>query len=274
MKKVLQVFCTLCIFFSLSACRKTREAGMTITVFDSGKADAILIQMEDGDVLIDTGLEKNGEELIDNLKDAGVTKLEALIITHFDKDHIGGAAAVLKNITVENVYTTYQTEESDEIKQFYKQLNRNNQEAVVVQDKLTFSIGEAAFTIYGASGNYEDNEDNNASLITQVVYGEENALFMGDAEDERIAEFLAEYDGKCDFLKVPYHGHYQDSLAKLLETLKPSVSVITNSEEEPDEDEVEQTVRLLEAAGSAVYLTSEGTITVSCTKTGLTVAQS
>ena len=273
MKKLLLVI--ICAFlFVLNGCALNTETDtMTITVFDSGKADAILIETQKGNVLIDTGLDKNKETLLSELEERNIENLDALIITHFDKDHTGGADAVIKELSVSHVYTTYRTKSGDEISEFEEALSAAGLSASLIQGKQTFTLGGAVFEVYGASDSYEEDESNNSSLIIRLTFGEKTYLFMGDAQDERIEEFLTYGIENIDFLKVPYHGHMQDTLAKLIETLSPEVSVITDSEEEPSEKEISQTVSLLEESGSAVYQTKDGTVSVKCTQESFTVSQ-
>jgi beta-lactamase superfamily II metal-dependent hydrolase len=248
------------------------DAGMTITVFNAGKADAMLFQTADGYVLMDTGLDENKDALVAQLKQMGVTSLYALIITHFDKDHVGGADAVIDAFDTKNVYTTYVTSNNADTADFEASLEKKNLEMTIVSN-TDFSLGSISFDINGAKGGYDTKKDNNSSLITMVTYGTKKYLFMGDAEDERIEEYLADHDANADFLKVPYHGYTQDDLELLFQTVAPETAVITNSSDNPSASQIKKTEKLLKAAGSNYYEAAKGDITVSCTETGFTVSQ-
>ncbi len=244
---------------------------MTVTVFDAGKADAILLQTDAGNVMIDTGLADNSSTLISQLKELGVTDLYALILTHFDKDHAGGAADILSSLTVENVYTTYAADDGVDLTDALAAAGLEAQVVDSSQD-VTFTLGEAQLTIEGAAGGYDANADNNSSLVTTVTNGTETLLFMGDAQKYRIEEYLAEHDTTVDFLKVPYHGHYMNCLDDLFSVLQPTYSVISCSADNPDPDEVAETVALLEQYGS-VYYTYNGNVTVHCYADSLSISQ-
>ncbi len=273
MKKLLCIL--LCAFtFLMSACSSDNGSQeMTITVFEADKADAILIQTEEGNVLIDAGLEENRDQLLSSLAQRGVDELEALIITHFDKDHVGGTDAVLETLKVNHVYTTWQSKSSDDITSYEEALVKAGLSATVIKGTQKFTLGGAVFTVYGASDSYEEDESNNSSLIIHVSFGNKTYLFMGDAQDERIEEFLTYSVTDADFLKVPYHGHTQDTLEELISAVTPEVSVITNGEDEPSQKEIKKTVKILEEAGSEVYQTVSGTVTVQCTQEGFAVSQ-
>ncbi|MGI5888479.1 MAG: ComEC/Rec2 family competence protein [Oscillospiraceae bacterium] len=244
---------------------------LTVTVFNVGKADAILLETEEGSVMIDTGLAENSSTLISQLEDLGVEDLYALILTHFDADHAGGASDILSSLTVENVYTTYAADDGVDITAALADAGLEDQVVDSSQD-IIFALGDAEFTIEGAEGGYDSNEDNNSSLVTTVTNGTETLLFMGDAQKYRIEEYLAEHDETVDFLKVPYHGHYMNCLEDLFSVLQPAYSVISCSEDNPNPDEVAETAALLEEYGS-VYYTYNGSVTVHCYADSISVSQ-
>ena len=82
---------------------------------------------------------------------------------------------------------------------------------------------------------------------------------MGDAQTERLAEYLDANSDTCDVLKIPHHGKDEPLMEALLQSTKPSRAVITSSAEEPESESV---VRALEQAGAQVLLTREGAITL------------
>ena len=102
MKKLLFALLALCLA-ALSGCARA-DGVLRAAFLSAGAADAILIQTEHSAVLVDTGLKKNADELVAALREAGVERLDALVITHYDKDHVGGAPAVLENFAVETIY--------------------------------------------------------------------------------------------------------------------------------------------------------------------------
>ena len=84
----------------LCGCNKKTEIAeekeaLKITFFDVGKGDAILIETKNTSMLIDAGYDETGEELLSYLRQQGGQPLDYLVITHFDKDHVGGADHVL-----------------------------------------------------------------------------------------------------------------------------------------------------------------------------------
>ena len=85
---------------ALTGCA-ARAQGVTVTFYDMGKADAALITAEDGSrILIDAGTNKGGKKLAERFAEEGIERLDAMIITHFDKDHVGGADKILESVSV------------------------------------------------------------------------------------------------------------------------------------------------------------------------------
>lgn len=76
---------------------------LKVTLLKVGKADAIAIQTEKNTMVIDTGEEEDGEELVFYLKNQGITQVDILLITHFDQDHVGGAETLIESMDVERV---------------------------------------------------------------------------------------------------------------------------------------------------------------------------
>lgn len=239
---------------------------MVATVFQADKADAILIQQGSSNILVDTGLQENATQLISSLRRLGANIIDALIITHFDRDHVGGAAAVLSSLTVRRVFQSNYPRESDEYDLYVAALAASGitPTTVVAQNSMT-SLGNASVVINGPAEEEYDNEpSNNSSLITQISFADTTFLLMGDAEKARLKEFIASYtrpSGRLA-LKVPYHGHTQGQLDELIEAVQPNVAVITNGPEEPTADELTEVKALLEEAGAQVLATTAGDITL------------
>lgn len=238
------------------------EGSQTLSVhfFDAGKADAILLYTDESAVLIDAGLDGYGEILLAYLQEQEIGKLDALICTHFDKDHIGSADEILEGIEVDAVYQSDDPKDSDEYDAYVKALDKAGIVPVTVREDVSFILDQAAYAIDGpAEERYESSSSNNSSLIVRAEYGEKSFLFMGDAEEERISEFLREGPSSCDVLKVPYHGHWQPALEDLLRQAAPSYAVIPSSDEQREDG---RTVLLCQGAGAEVLLTRQGAVTI------------
>lgn len=238
------------------------DGSLSLTFLDAGKADAIVLHTNNSTVLIDTGLKSGGKELVQFIKSQGIDTIDYLILTHFDKDHVGGAARVIQTFKVNNIITSDYFKDSDEVENYLKSCDEAQITPLVLKDEISFTLDNVDYKIYPhIATTYAEKESNNSSLIISVTHGENRMLFTGDANNLRIEEFIKkqETNFKYQLLKVPYHGRYMESLSEFINIIQPEYAVITSSEEDREDKE---TVKLLKEIGTNVLLTREGTIVV------------
>ncbi len=243
---------------------------LQIYCFQAGKADAFLFWNEAGAVLLDTGESGFGKTILAKLEELGIQKLDRLIITHFDKDHVGGAKKLLGSIPVDQILQSDCPKEgASAYDKYVEALAEAGLEAVTLREQLTFRLGDAEFSVNPpALARYGESDSNNSSLIVSVTHGGDRLLFTGDAEELRLTEFLKTEPAVCAFVKLPHHGRYQPSLKTLLAQLKPAYALITSSEEEPEDAE---TLALLAEYGTECFLTRSAPVLITSGPEGLTV---
>jgi competence protein ComEC len=257
----MRIIAVVILSFLLVACGEmetSTEEQFLVHAFKTGKADSFLIQQNDEYVLIDTAEEDDGDDIVQYLKAQNITSLKALIITHFDKDHVGGADTIVKDIAIEHIYVPNYESDSKQTKEFLQAVN----EASIPLEKLTMNtpitIGSAQGTIFPPlSMNYSG--DNDYSLVVSLQFGATSFLFAGDVEETRIADLLADstIDLKHTFLKVPHHGRFNEQTTALFEAVQPNYALITSSDKNPEADE---TVKALKNVGATVYTTRSGDV--------------
>ena len=269
-KKQIILVLLVCVVLVVSAAfifkqpEKSPLASLTCTFLKVGKADAMVLQTNGQTLIIDTGEEDDGQELVDFLKNRNITQVEMLIITHFDKDHVGGADTLLANIPVVRVlvpdYEGVDTEYTD----FIKALADAGITPERISEPLSFPFGEAVVAV-DPPASYEIPDgaaeyDNNFSLVTTVTHGINRMYFAGDIEKDRIRELVSSGNlSACVFLKVPHHGIYHTALEDLIKTLNPKYAVVCSSDKHPAEAE---TLKLMKKYGVDVLETRHGNITL------------
>ncbi|NBK93414.1 MBL fold metallo-hydrolase [bacterium 1XD21-13] len=252
----------------LCGCVRTKESseegqGLKITFFDVGKGDAILIETENTSMLIDAGYEDTSEVILDYLSQKDKEPLDYLVITHFDKDHVGGADRILEEAGAEHIFQPDYEGDGGQYQEYREVLEASGQQPELVTDTRYLSFDGVECLIYPPQKPEYKEEDNDFSLVISMTYGEQRFLFAGDCEKERLEELLVqeEFDLKHDLLKVPHHGRKEKNSEEFLEAVSPKIAVITCSQEEPGDEKVR---RILHQTGAQTYLTSEGTITCLC----------
>lgn len=194
-----------------------------------GKADSILILSDGEAMLIDAGYAANAAQVVAYLKAQGVTKLRYLVLTHGDKDHVGGMAEVLDNITVERLLVSPKKENSPEYNAMVQAAQQKSVPVTVPELGESFALGRGSFTVLAPGEKaLAEGSDNDSSLVLQYFYGKRSFLLMGDAlsttEKEMRDNGLAKV---CDVLKVGHHGKDDASKKKFLKTVAPLYAVIS-----------------------------------------------
>ena len=249
---------------TLTACGALANA-LTVEFYDVGKADAMLITTPQGTrILIDTATNKEGKALAERFDRAGITRIDVLIITHYDKDHVGGADIILEELDVGQVIMPTYDKESKQHTQFEEALaavegveeirmGRAETRMFDLEPGVTFTVTSAHEAGYG------EDEENDFSLAVRLTYGDTRFFFTGDAENARQRELLAEGNVACDVLKVPYHGRLEASSQDFLTACGPEIAFNCDSDEEPASALV---VDMLETMGTKVFCAKDGGLRV------------
>ena len=263
MKRFLLFLLAAALLFPCLGCGGTDSAA--VTFFKAGKADAAVIRTKRSVLLVDTGLSKNSDDLIEDLTELGVESIDVLIVSHFDKDHVGGAADILAAFPVGCVYQSNCPKESGEYAAYTAALAAAGIEPVTVTEPVSLELDGVSVVIDGPDREtYSIDPSNNSSLLVTVTCGDSTALFPGDAQSARLAEILEDFTRPAGtlVLKVPYHGHRQAGLAEFLAAVRPDIAVIPCSKSEPDGDEIAFVTSLLTDLGAEVFRTCDGDYTV------------
>jgi beta-lactamase superfamily II metal-dependent hydrolase len=257
---VLIIILVIVGFYSfITKYNKMEETDLQIYCFNAGKADACLVSVNGKHIMIDTGEDDLFPEIVQYFNAKKVQELDYLIITHFDKDHVGSAAKIIENYSVKEILQSSFKKENDEYNNYINAIESLGLQPKTIYDDYEFKLGELNVTVNGTKTLFENNESNNSSLITMVNYRNMDFLFMGDAQNARIKEFL-EYNTKTyDFIKMPYHGNNMKRVDNLLEEVKPKYAVITSSKKEKEDEE---TVNMLKNLSIKYYLTREGNVLI------------
>ena len=120
---------------------------LEVHFFDAGAADAILLTTENSAVLIDTGEKGFGKTILAYLEEKRIEQIDYLIITHFDKDHVGGAAKVLNSIPVGKVLQSNQPKDSDEYENYVEALVNAGVNPVTVRETYVFTVDGVSYTV-------------------------------------------------------------------------------------------------------------------------------
>jgi len=257
MRKKTALSLLLSLLLLLCSCALAAPDTLEATFLDVGKADAILITAGDYAVLIDAGPRESAGILLDALAQRGVMQLDMMIITHFDRDHVGGAYRVLREVPVRMLIDADYEADSGPYERYLRAIESTGVFRTRLAQQMFIPMGEMAFTLYPSP--VEDGKANDLSVLVSLLYGEHSFFFAADAEEALIDAVLGAGVEPHTVLKVPHHGRWKDNLGAFLDALQPRIAVITDSEEVRAADSV---VALLADRGIEVYHTRFGDVTV------------
>lgn len=232
---------------------------LEITILNTGKSDCIIIQTASRVIMIDTAEKDNYSQIQSVLQEKNINVIDILIITHFDKDHVGGAGDIISNFQVGEIFEPDYVRDSTHVQRYRQAITDKNAKVTTLTDIVALEFDNMVLELQPTFLPLDSSDDNNHSIITSLQTEHESFLFMGDAEVLRLHEFVQTNSQHYDFVKMPHHGRWNMMLESFLTNVQPQYVVITCSNEEPAED---ATLKLLERLHISYWLTSDGTVDV------------
>jgi DNA internalization-related competence protein ComEC/Rec2 len=246
---------------------------MSVVVLDIGQGDAIFVLSPSGKaMLVDGGnSSRDGREVIlPYLQSRGVDKLDVMVLTHPDADHVGGLPTVLKSMPVDVVVSTGQIHTSQIYAEFLEELrtSRDERGTQVIRGVAGADIPfDPAIRVEVLAPNLEAIKGadlNNASIVLRLTYGQVSVLLTGDAEVEEERWMIDRgLDLRAQVLKVSHHGSKTASSEAFLDAVDAEIGMIScsanNRYGHPHAEVLERLVR----SGVKTYRTDrQGTVRI------------
>ncbi|MFH0714592.1 MAG: ComEC/Rec2 family competence protein [Candidatus Diapherotrites archaeon] len=233
------------------------DGNLRVWILDVNQGDSILLQLPNGkNILVDAGLPEQGEKVAAFLKQQGVYRLDALVATHSDSDHIGGMDEVLKQILISAFFENGRACETQTCKGLDEVLGEKQIPRAVLKGGTDFNIGGFSFSVLNPWP--EDSQtDNDASIVLRFAFKNEIFMLAGDCTslcEQTIEAHFIELD--VNVLKVGHHGSAYSSSAPFLQRVSPQFALISvgeNSYGHPPP----QTIQRLQESGATVLRTDK-----------------
>lgn len=242
----------------------TNVAGNRLEVhfIDVGQGDCTLLLCGGHAMLIDAGEDSQGTKVQKYLLDQGVERLDYVIGTHPDADHIGGLDVILTKFDCDTIIFPEAESDTMSYKRVMETIRYKGYPVTRPELFKTYTLGEAAFTILGPVGTYEE-ESNNYSVALKVSFGENSFIFLGDAEEEAQLDILQSgTDVRGDVLKAGHHGSSDSASRTFAEAVDPDYVVISCGKGNDYGHPHAGTLGLFRELGVCVFRTDEqGTVT-------------
>ena len=247
------------------------SANVTIKFIDVGQGEAILIALPEKTMLIDAGPTGSAPKIAQVLQELGRDKIDYLVATHPDEDHIGGMADVISSTQIGTIYAPNKTNNTATYRKFLTAIQNNN---------LQITLAEAG-TIIDQTDSYKLEilwpkkdanfpETNDYSMIIKLTVGNKTFLFTGDAPTSAI---LDSNPGHIDVLKVSHHGSRTGTTEQLVRKLSPTYAVVSYAVDNSYGHPMQSVLNALRGRSVEVWGTgANGTITITCDGTNIDIS--
>ena len=246
-----------------------RPLGLRVTFLDVGQGDSVLLETARARILVDEGPPE--ADVAGQLRALGVRWLSALVMTHPQRDHVGGAADVIRRLNVQEVLEPGLAVTGPESEEALSEARSRRVPVRVVRTGTSFRAGRLRVRVLWPEDEGTASEDPNQNAVVLIAsYGETDVYLSGDAESDVTSHLPL---APVEIMKVAHHGSEDEGLAAELETLRPRVAVISCGRHNDYGHPRPETLAALGGVpGLAVYRTDEdGRVVVESDGRDLTV---
>jgi competence protein ComEC len=280
-KKIFVSFVSLWLALLLPACRpdppnespisEYKVSGqLQIYMLDVGQGDSLLIiTPERKTVLIDAGLSKAGDKILETLSRYKIDHIDLAVATHPHADHIGGMPKVLTAMPVKIFLDSGQAYPTASYEKLLVTIKEKIGSLEVARAGQEFELDSGAkLQVLGPSDpllvNVRGSNENANSVVLRLTFGHFRMLFTGDIEEETEQRLIeAGVDLRAQVLKVAHHGSQNATTEEFLNRVQPQFALISCGEDNDYGHPSQETLDRLYRFGAQLHRTDlEGDITI------------
>ena len=201
---------------------------MRVHYIDVKQGDSTFIEFpNDKTMLIDAGKKEQGSNVVNYIKNLGYNKIDYVVGTHPDADHIGGLATVIESFAIGSIYMPKKSSTTQTYLNLLKVIkNKGLTIHTAISGVNIISLDNLKVDIISPTKEYETS--NESSAVIKIVYKKRKFLFMADATTDNEADIKA--DVESDVVKVGHHGSDSSSKEEFVQKTKAKYAVISVGE--------------------------------------------
>ena len=247
------------------------SANVTIKFIDVGQGEAILIALPEKTMLIDAGPTGSAPKIAQVLQELGRNKIDYLVATHPDEDHIGGMADVISSTQIGTIYAPNKTNNTATYRKFLTAIQNNNLQITLAEAGTIIDQTDAyKLEILWPTKDANFPDTNDYSIIIKLTVGNKTFLFTGDAPTNAI---LNSNPGHIDVLKLSHHGSRTGTTEVLIHKLSPTYAVLSYAVDNSYGHPMQSVLNALHKHSVEVWGTgANGTITITCDGTNIDIS--
>ncbi|MFW5646991.1 MAG: MBL fold metallo-hydrolase [Acetivibrio ethanolgignens] len=255
--------CLLTGCFSEIAAEPAAKGSLRVHFISVGQGNAVLAESDGHYMLVDGGDGSHSSKVISYLKEQGVKKLDYVISTHYDADHLSGILGAIKVFPTDLLLGPDYTTDTKLFSSYLKTQKELGLTSVHPASGDTYSLGSCNFTILAPnSTGYSD--ENDYSIALRLVCGSTSFLLTGDAginsEEEMLRTGLTL---NSDVYLTGHHGSSTSNSEDFLEAVSPSYAVISVGRGNPYGHPHREVLASLSARGISIFRTdTQGSILI------------
>lgn len=229
---------------------------LEVHFIDVGQGDATLLKCGEAAMLIDVGDDSKGTAVQNYLEKQGIAKLDYLVLTHPDADHIGAAPVIITKFDIVKVFMSDYEKDNKTYRKLIQALDDKRLGWSTPGVGSVWSLGEAKITILAPNDTYSD--PNNSSIALLVENGGNRFLFTGDGEEKAEKDILDNgISVSADVYKAGHHGSKTASGEAFVDAVSPQTAVVSCGEGNSYGHPHAQTMNTFRVRGIDVYRTDE-----------------
>jgi len=203
----------------------------SLVACDVGQGDAFVVHSEGRTAVIDVG---SDDELIDNCLDSlGITRIDLLVLSHFDFDHVGGIRGAISKRSVSTAIVSGFPDDRPATKEALELISQREATLITAEPRISGTLGEFSWRVIAPTKEAVEAKDSNDASVVMVFSGPDYDLLLlgdlGESGQQRISSSVTGVLGNSEkplILKVSHHGS-NDQSAALHERLRPELAVIS-----------------------------------------------